>query len=76
MLKQQDFIIKVYHVKHTLFTDQTCKFRKTSSRGNKYQMYLHKIDSNTAWVKPMPSKTEQAMITAPARCEVHAGGRA
>ena len=38
--QKQDFIIKVYNVKQTLYTDQTGQFPETSSRGNKYQMCL------------------------------------
>ena len=56
--------MKVYHVKRTLFTGQTGKFPQISIRGNKYQMALHEIDSNTTWVEPMPNRTEQAMIVA------------
>ena len=62
--KQQDFIIKIYNVQRTLYTNQTGNFPRTSSRGNKYQMFLHKIDSNSTWVEPMSIKTEQSMIAA------------
>ena len=62
--KQQDFIIKIYNVQRTLYTNQTGNFSRTSSRGNKYQMFLHKIDSNSTWVEPMSIKTEQSMIAA------------
>ena len=48
--KQQDFIAKVYNVKHTLYSDQTGQFPETSIRGNKYQMFLHEIDSNKTWI--------------------------
>ena len=62
--QKHDFIIKVYNVKQTLYTDQTGQFPETSSRGNKYQMCLHEIDSNTTWVEPLSSKTETSMIAA------------
>ena len=62
--QKQDFIIKVYNVKQTLYTDQTGQFPETSSRGNKYQICLHKIDSNTTWVDPLSRKTENSMIAA------------
>ena len=62
--QKQEFIIKVYNVKQTLYTDQTGKFPETSSRGNKSQMCLHEIDSNTTWVEPLSSKTETSMIAA------------
>ena len=45
--KHQDFIVKVYNVKQTLYSNQTGQFSKTSSRGNTYQICLHEIDSNT-----------------------------
>ena len=67
MLKQQSVIMTVYNVKRTLFTDQTGKFPKTSSRGNTHQMALHAINSNTIWVEPMPNRTEHAMIAAQER---------
>ena len=48
--KQQEFIAKVYNVKHTVGSNQTGQFPKTSICGNKYQMCLHEIDSNTTWI--------------------------
>ena len=48
--KHQDFIAKVYNVKQTLYSDQTGQFPETSIRGNKYQMFLHEIDSNKTWI--------------------------
>ena len=62
--KHQDFIAKVYNVKQTLYSDQIVEFPETSKRGNKYQMCLHEIDSNTTWVEPMPSCTKHSMISA------------
>ena len=62
--KKQDFIIKVYNVKQTIYTDQTGQFTETPSSGNKYQMCLHEIDRNTTWVEPLSSKTENSMIAA------------
>ena len=61
--KHQDFIVKVYNVKQTLYSEQTGQLPETSSRGNKYQMCLHEIDSNTTWVEPMLSRTERSMIS-------------
>ena len=51
-------------MRDTLYSDQTGAFPQTSSRGNKYQMAMHEIDSNTTWVKPLPSKTKGSMIAA------------
>ena len=62
--KKFDFIIKVYNIRETLYTDQTGQFPQTSSRGNKYQMCLHDIDSNTTWVEPLSSISEASMIHA------------
>ena len=47
-----------------LYTDQTVKFLRTSSRGNKYQMILHKIDSNSTWVEPMKNRSEGKIVIA------------
>ena len=65
--RQHDFLATVYNVRNTLYSDQTGAFPQTSSRGNKYQMVMHEIDSNTTWVEPLPIKTEGSMITARAR---------
>ena len=62
--KHQDFIAKIYNVKQTLYSDQTGQFPETSSHGNKYQMFLHEIDSNTTWVESMTSRTKHSMIAA------------
>ena len=48
----------------TLYTDQTGKFLRTSSRDNKYQMILHEIDSNSKWIEPMKNKTKADIIIA------------
>ena len=34
--RQQDCITKVYNIKHSLYSDQTGQFPKTSIHGNKY----------------------------------------
>ena len=41
-----------------MYTDQTGKFPHRSSRGNRYQMILHEIDGNSAWIEPMKNKIE------------------
>ena len=51
-------------MQRTLFTDQTGKFPQTSILGNKYQMILHKIDSNSTWVDPMKNRTKCEIIAA------------
>ena len=62
--KKQDIIVKAYNVRNTLYSDQTGLFSDISSHGNKYQMYIHEINSNTTWVKSIPSKTNNSMIAA------------
>ena len=62
--KKQDIIVKVYNVRNTLYSDQTGQFPQTSIRGNKYQMCMHEINSNTRWVEALPSNTKTSMITA------------
>ena len=54
----------VYKPKATIYTDQTGQFPSRSSPGNKYQMLLHNIDSNSTWVEPMKNKIEGKMILA------------
>ena len=55
-LKQHDIFVTSYEPKATIYTDQTGKFPQRSSRGNKYQMLLHDIDSNSTWVELMKKK--------------------
>ena len=45
--RQHDIVMTIHDMSRTLYTDQTGKFPRTSSRGNKYQMILHDIDSNS-----------------------------
>jgi len=50
-----------------MFTDQTGKFPYLSSRGNRYQMILYHVDSNSIWVECTKNKTEGEMILARSR---------
>ena len=59
-----DIVIKVHDTTDTIFTDQTGKFPHLSSRGNRYQMILYHVDSNSIWVEPMKNRTEGEMIKA------------
>ena len=52
-LKQHDISVATYDPKSTIYTDQTGQFPQRSSRGNKYQMLLHNIDSNSTCVDPI-----------------------
>ena len=70
-LKGGDVIIQVYDTADTLYTDQTGKFPVVSSRGNKYQMVLYHVGTNSIWVHPTKDKTEGEMK----RARGHALGR-
>ena len=50
-----------------MFSDQTGKFLHTSSKGDNYQISLHKIDGNSTWIDPMKNKTEGEMILSQCR---------
>ena len=65
--KQHDIFVTTYDMRETMYTDQTGKFPYISSRGNKYQMVLHELDSNSSWVEPMKNRTEGEMILARGR---------
>jgi hypothetical protein len=45
--KVQDVYVKTYDVRETIFSDQTGKFPTQSQRGNKYDMVLVEINSNS-----------------------------
>ena len=60
--KVNDIVISMYDTTDTLYTDQTGKFPHISSRGNRYQMILYHVDSNTIWVEPPKIKKEGEMI--------------
>ena len=47
-----------------MFTNQSGKFPRTSSRGNNYQIIVHEIDGNSTWIEPMKNRTEGEMILA------------
>ena len=59
--KQRDIMVKIFDTNDELamkvYTDQTAKFPKTSSRGNQYIMVFCKIDSGGMLVDPLRSKT-------------------
>ncbi len=49
-VKKHDILILV---KATMYSDQTEKFPTLSSKGNKYIMVLHDINSNLLWAEPI-----------------------
>eukprot|EP00804_Cyclotella_cryptica_P007463 CCRYP_002649-RA/>CCRYP_002649-RA protein AED:0.45 eAED:0.45 QI:0/0/0/1/1/1/2/0/120 len=50
-----DIFIRTYDTHGTLYTDQT---------GNRYQMILYHVDSNSIWAEPTKNKTEGELILA------------
>ena len=65
--KKNDILIRTYDTTDTMYTDQTGGFPTMSSRGNRYQMILYHVDSNSIWVEPTKNKTEGEMIAARSR---------
>ena len=45
-----------------MFTDQTGKLPHLSSQGNRYQMILYHVSSNSIWVEAMKNRTEGEVI--------------
>jgi hypothetical protein len=63
-VKKHDILILVYNAKATMYSDQTGKFSAVSSKGNKYVMVLHDVDSNSSWAEPMKNQTGGELILA------------
>eukprot|EP00804_Cyclotella_cryptica_P029060 CCRYP_005247-RA/>CCRYP_005247-RA protein AED:0.20 eAED:0.15 QI:0/0/0/1/0/0/4/0/830 len=59
-----DIFIRTYDTHGTLYTDQTGKFPHLSSQGNRYQMILYHVDSNSIWAEPTKNKTKGELILA------------
>ena len=49
-LNQSGIFVMIYEPKATIYTDKTGQLPQCYSRGNKYQMLLHDMDSNSTWV--------------------------
>eukprot|EP00804_Cyclotella_cryptica_P026336 CCRYP_007671-RA/>CCRYP_007671-RA protein AED:0.18 eAED:0.21 QI:0/0/0/1/0/0.33/3/0/1086 len=62
-----DIFIRTYDTHNTLYTDQTGKFPHLSSQGNRYQMILYHVDSNSIWAEPTKNKTKGELILARTR---------
>eukprot|EP00804_Cyclotella_cryptica_P004233 CCRYP_014564-RA/>CCRYP_014564-RA protein AED:0.42 eAED:0.42 QI:0/0/0/1/0/0/3/0/425 len=60
--QQKDIFIQTYETHNTLYTDQTGRFPHLSSQGNRYQMILYHVDSNSIWAEPTKNKTEGELI--------------
>ena len=61
---QDNIVITIHNMSRTLYTNQNGKLLRTSRLGNKYQMILHKINSNSTWFEPMKNLTEGDIIIA------------
>ena len=68
--KKGDIYMQVYELNqedrltNTIFSDQTGEFPHVSSRGNKFIMVVHHVDSNSTWVEPSKNQTEGTLIAA------------
>ena len=66
MKKQKDIMIKIIDTnadeEWKIYTDQTGKFPRKSSRGNQYVMVLYEVDSNYIMVEPMMNRTAGEMV--------------
>ncbi len=54
----------VYDAKATMYSDQTGMFPVVLSKGNKYVMVLHDINSNLPWAESMGNQTGGELILA------------
>jgi hypothetical protein len=52
----------VYDAKVTMYSDQTGMLPAVLSKGNKYVMVLHDVDSNWLWAEPMRNQTGGELI--------------
>ena len=64
LMKKHDILVKTFDTADFLYTDQTGAFPCISGSGNRYQMILYHVDSNTIWVEPFKNKTEGQLINA------------
>eukprot|EP00804_Cyclotella_cryptica_P006176 CCRYP_015258-RA/>CCRYP_015258-RA protein AED:0.58 eAED:0.58 QI:0/0/0/0.5/1/1/2/0/438 len=55
----EDILINIHD---NLYSDQTGKFPHISSRGNRYQMILYHVNSNSIWVEATKNRSEGEMI--------------
>jgi len=68
LTKQKESVLMIFDLSNEaqrgMYTDQTCKFPKKSSKGNHYIMVLIEIDSNAILVEAMKNRTLGEMIRA------------
>ena len=60
--KHHAIIVRIDHVRDTIYTNQTVKFPIMSPRGHKYIMILCAIYGNVVLAEPMKNKSEGAMV--------------
>jgi hypothetical protein len=56
--KVQDVYTKIYHVRDTIFSDQTGQFPQGSQTGNTYIMVMVEIDSSAILIKPIKQRSD------------------
>ena len=56
--KKHGIVITVNEMRRYLFNERTGKLPQTLSQGNKYQVLLQKINSNSTCVEPMKNHTK------------------
>jgi hypothetical protein len=66
-IEHRDIFTRVYDVEeeeelHSIYSDQTGRFPKKSSKGNQYIMVLVHINSGAILVAPMKDRTSGEMI--------------
>eukprot|EP00804_Cyclotella_cryptica_P014540 CCRYP_004834-RA/>CCRYP_004834-RA protein AED:0.38 eAED:0.43 QI:0/0/0/1/0/0/2/0/284 len=66
----KDIFIKTYNTHSTLYTDQTGRFPHLSSQGNRHQMILYHVDSNSIWAETKPMANASWHATALQRIQV------
>ena len=62
--KVHDIYTTTYHVRDTIFTDQTGQFPVHSQAGNKYIMVMVEIDSSAILVEPIKNRTDAELTRA------------
>jgi hypothetical protein len=71
--RKNDIFIHIYKLNEnnrltgTLYADQTGDFPHISSHGNRSNMLLHHVDSNSMWVEPLKNQKEPMLIAAQTR---------
>ena len=60
--KRKDIYITTYNLRDKMFSDQTGKFPRSSSKRNNYQMIFHEIYGNSNFIEPTNNRTEDEII--------------